>query len=41
MSQQGYDYELATDGGSASEDCGGTDGVVRCTAAGAAKGTCS
>ena len=41
ISQQGYDYEQAQDGGSASEDCGGKTNVVRCSATGSATGSCA
>lgn len=41
VTEQGYDYDLAQDGGTASEDCGGATGVVKCTAQGAAAGSCT
>ena len=41
MSQQGYDYETATDGGPASETCGDQTSLVLCKADGASTGTCT
>ncbi len=40
ISQQGYDYEQAEDGATASETCGDLKGVVRCSASGKDKGKC-
>ncbi len=40
MSQQGYDYEQAQDGATASETCGDQKGIVLCSSTGKETGKC-